>query len=332
MHTSNTKKYRDITGVRKMKKSLLALVSVLFISTSSLFSAVVEEGHLKNKADMYKETAKIVYNREITKDSVMDTYWSFVASQIPSKFVNPFVRYTKDNMNLGIELLGIAKHESNWKWFVGKRNANGSVDFGPMMLNSYNIEDEKFMNMYASNCNRYKYDTDIYYMVICINYYKSLRCNLGPYHALQVYNGGWRAVRDNCPSVLKEAVTTYANAVYKYINKYENAYEEFRNENFTTALERNLNKYAFKVKTNSKVLVTYSSLEETDSYSYCELFAKFKSVDEPEGFDIVYVIHPYIYDRKFYDDFILMTWNTVDSIDIYKAETGEEERFIILRA
>ena len=153
------------------------------------------------------------------------------------------------------------------------------------------IKDEKFMNMYASNCSQYKYDTDIYYMLICINYYKSLRCNLDAYNALQVYNGGWRAVRDNCPSVLKETVTTYANTVYKNINGYENDYENFRNENFTIIVERNLNKYAFKVKTNSSALISYSSLEDTDNYSFCETFTKFKSINDSEEFNIVYNTH-----------------------------------------
>lgn len=235
---------------------------------------------------------KDVESRKIFNKYFEDVaYYKFIKESIPEKFVLPFFQFTKDNKNLGIEILGIAKHESNWKWFRGKMNENGSVDLGPLMLNSFNIQDKSFMKYFANNCEEYIYDLDIYYMLICINYYKNIRINYGPWHALQIYNGGYRAIRRSASKKLKTTVTKYANTVYKYINQYTKNWKEFK-ETYYKDYEKHIQN--FNLERNNKVfMVCMSNPDILESfYSHIE-----------------YNRLVYNHDKKYYKLFILQKWD-----------------------
>ena len=311
-----------------MKKSLI-MVFVLFISTSSLFAG----GHKFNDDFSYmnESYAKVIYSKDISSDTEDMVYLNFVREAIPSKFVTPFYNFTKDNKNVGIEILGIAKHESNWKWFIGKRNANGSIDLGPLMLNSFNIENEQFMNSFATNCKQYEYDTDIYFMCICINYYKSLRCDFGPYSALQIYNGGWRTVRKNCPPGLKKTVTIYADTVYKYINRYSDSYNSFKETNYNEYENRVVEHYIRKYENESRENVR-------EFFCISCLYSSGKNYKEIDPVNKINILHPYIYDKKFYDLYVMMSWNEVAfvykilNIKFNEEEYDEEDLVVVLNA
>ena len=309
-----------------MKKSLIMVFVLLFISTS-LFA-----GHKIDSQYMYESYAKTIYSKDISSDTEDMVYLNFVKEAIPSKFVTPFYNFTKDKKNIGIEILGIAKHESNWKWFIGKRNANGSIDLGPLMLNSFNIENESFMNSFANNCKQYEYDTDIYFMCICINYYKSLRCEYGPYSALQIYNGGWRTVRKNCPPSLKKTVTIYADTVYKYINRYSENYKSFKEINYDEYENKVVNHYTRKCE--------IESIEKVNEIFYISCLyssgKNYKNLDDL--LNKTKILYPYIYDKKFYDLYVMMSWNevafiyTILNIKFNEEEYDEEDDLVILNA
>ena len=171
--------------------------------------------------------------KELFESRVEDKmYYEYLSTKIPEKFVEPFYAATKKNKSIGIEILGLGFHESEWKKFISnKPNENGSIDLGPLMLNSYNIADPEFMRKYGVNSNGYEYDTDIYYMTVCITFYKALRNEYGSFNALQVYNGGPRVMRSTCSVTLKNTVKTYANKVYKRINECSESWDEFKTEN-----------------------------------------------------------------------------------------------------
>jgi hypothetical protein len=194
------------------------------------------------------ELAKIVFKNEIEKEVEEKTYFEFIEETIPAKFVKPFYDFTHENKKLGIELLGTAKHESGWKVFKGPINSNGTRDYGPLMLNSANLENEEFMKSFSKNCKQYEYDIDIYYMCICINFYKSIRTQYGPWCALQIYNGGWRTMRKSCPENLKRQVIGYANKVYSYINSYESEYKDFSSSRSEKHLNYIALQYSSKVE------------------------------------------------------------------------------------
>ena len=159
-------------------------------------------------------------------------YHEYIKTQIPEKFVEPFFEATKKNKAIGIEILGLGFHESEWKNFISRTpNKNGSIDLGPLMLNSYNIADPEFMRRYGKNSAGYEYDTDVYYMTVCITFFKALRNEYGTYNALQVYNGGPRVMKSNCSKDLKRTVKTYANVVYKRINECSETWNDYKTEN-----------------------------------------------------------------------------------------------------
>lgn len=198
-----------------MKRVFLLIISSILFSLN-LFAAKVSSN--RNEFDLLLEQKQIEEKKEM-EVVVYDTlYHKFVSKQIPEKFVEPFVSFTNVRKDLGIELIGIGYWESDWRVFVGKINANGSRDRGPLMLNELNLENQWFMEQFAKNCYKYKDDIDIFYMTICINFWFSLRSEHGPFNALQAYNGGPRVLRSDVSKTLKSAVVSYANNVYKYIN------------------------------------------------------------------------------------------------------------------
>ena len=205
-------------------KKFYGVLLIIVLLVSKVFAV---ENYNTTIANSKVELAKIAFKNEIEKEVEEKTYFDFIKSSIPNKFVKPFYDLTHKNKNIGIELLGTAKHESGWKVFEGPINANGTRDYGPLMLNSANLENGDFMDSFASNCSQYENDRDIYYMCICINFYKSIRSEYGPWCALQIYNGGWRTVRKSCSPELKKVVVDYANKVYKFINNYDAGYKEF---------------------------------------------------------------------------------------------------------
>lgn len=284
-----------------MKKSLIVL-SVLLLFITNIYATTTARHQYEGYKAFIRNYAICEFEEEIRKETEESVYRNFIGSKIPAKFVTPFYEFTKDNKNLGLEVLGIAKHESNWKWFVGKRNANGSIDLGPLMLNSFNIENESFMKSFASNCEEYKNDTDIYFMLICINYYKSLREDFGPFSALQIYNGGWRTVRKNCPSKLKETVVLYANTVYKYINRYSDDYKVYVEENLESENEKHILKYIhiarYNISHNNEMIKRYIS-------SDCDNIFPRKLNQE---IFIAWLCMSIIYDKKFYQTYVLMDW------------------------
>ena len=204
-------------------KKIYGVLLIIVLLVSKVFAVDYNTTIANSKVEL----AKIAFKDEIEKEVEEKTYFEFIKETIPAKFVKPFYDFTHKNKKLGIEMLGTAKHESGWKVFEGPINSNGTRDYGPLMLNSANLENEKFMNSFSENCKQYKYDRDIYYMCICINFYKSIRTQYGPWSALQIYNGGWRTMRKNCSKDLKRQVLGYANKVYRHINQYESDYKEF---------------------------------------------------------------------------------------------------------
>lgn len=243
------------------------------------------------------ELAKIVFGDEIAKEVEERTYYEFIKESIPSKFVNPFYEFTYDNKDLGIELLGTAKHESGWIKFEGSLNNNGSRDYGPLMLNSKNLENEDFMNLFSKNCREYEYDRDIYYMCICINFYTSIRKEYGPWNALQIYNGGLRTVRKTCSSSLKNKVIDYANKVYDYINEYDKSYKFFissHKEDYTNHIAYT---YIDKVKSYIASLMNKNIVK-----------CQYNFNNDNSSISNILINNYYLFDREFYNLYILCSW------------------------
>lgn len=171
-------------------------------------------------------------------DTKRETYKSFVEEIIPEELVAPFLERTFDNGNvdIGLELLAMGKKESQWKRKVVGRNrdAEGNIlsyDYGPLQLNSNNIE--SFSKKYGISWKESNYNSDIYYMCICIDYYKDLRTKYSEAEAWMAYNGGEYRVKHNC---VRKVVKEYAEDVYNlklnlrndWLKVMNNAYREYQ--------------------------------------------------------------------------------------------------------
>lgn len=269
-------------------KKIYGVLLIIVLLVSKVFAIDYNTTNANSKVEL----AKIAFKDEIEKEVEEKTYFEFIKETIPAKFVKPFYDFTHKNKKLGIEMLGTAKHESGWKVFEGPINSNGTRDYGPLMLNSANLENEKFMNSFSENCKQYEYDRDIYYMCICINFYKSIRTQYGPWCALQIYNGGWRTMRKSCSSDLKRQVIGYANKVYSYINSYESEYKEFSSSHFEEYLNhiafqysRKVNSYISKLVLSNIVIKTNEVFELSNEYTRITLNNRTCLFDE-ESFEL----------------------------------------------
>lgn len=268
-------------------KKFYGVLLIIVLLVSKVFAS-----YNTSNADSKVELAKIVFKNEIEKEVEEKTYFEFIKETVPAKFVKPFYDFTHENKKLGIELLGTAKHESGWKVFKGPINSNGTRDYGPLMLNSANLESEDFMDSFASNCSQYKNDRDIYYMCICINFYKSIRSEYGPWCALQIYNSGWRTMRKSCSESLKRQVIDYANKVYSHINSYESEYKEFSSSHFEEYLNHisfqyssKVNSYISKLVLSNIVIKTNEVFELSNEYTRITLNNRTCLFDE-ESFEL----------------------------------------------
>ncbi len=160
-------------------------------------------------------------------------YYNFLRTVVPEEFLDLFYSATYYDIESGIELLGLAQHESQWRYFRGSKNNDGSFDHGPLMLNSNNIANENFMNQFYPQDVSLIEDNNHLYMVICINYYYSLKTKMGGavWYALQIYNGGPRVLTIPHSSRLYKQTSNYANVVYGKIKSFRTQYETYKLEN-----------------------------------------------------------------------------------------------------
>ena len=127
-------------------KKFYGVLLIIVLLVSKVFAV---ESYNTTIANSKLELAKIIFKGEIEKEVEEKTYFEFIKKTIPAKFVKPFYDFTYKNKQLGIELLGTAKHESGWVKFEGPINSNGTRDYGPLMLNSANLDNEE-LNQEAS--------------------------------------------------------------------------------------------------------------------------------------------------------------------------------------
>lgn len=315
-HFKINKSYKR--GNRTMRnKKFYGVLLIIVLLISKVFAAS-ESYNTTNKIVKSKiELAKMSFKDEIEKEVEEKTYFDFIKASVPSKFVKPFYDLTNKNKNIGIELLGTAKHESGWIKFEGPINSNGTRDYGPLMLNSANLENGDFMDSFANNCSQYKNDRDIYYMCICINFYKSIRKEYGPWCALQIYNGGWRTVRKSCSPELKKVVVDYANKVYKFINEYDAGYKEFAAAHHDEYTEYIAFQFSGKVQKYINKLAMLNAILHDNTYDLGNVYSGYKSIDKTCLFD------EEVYELYVLGKFVPNNIITISSDDIYLKDDEE---------
>jgi len=134
---------------------------------------------------------------------------------VPALYVDTFLLYTETEDPymtdvFRIYLLSLGQHESGWKKIVSDRkNDNGTVDLGYLMLNELNLKNPEFMALFGpkSTDGHVVIDNIDLYLITCINYFKYLYSRFNC-DALYAYNAGEsKYVTDRIPT------STYS---YKY--------------------------------------------------------------------------------------------------------------------
>ena len=198
-------------------------------------------------------------------------YKEFISTIVPECCVEPFYNQTYDyknsitSINLGIELLAIGQKESNWKLnAVGKNYVNGvvdSYDYGPLQLNSKNYK--TFVELFGPNIEGIE-DKNIYYMCLCIEYYKDLRKRWDCYSAYMAYNGGEPRVRKGTP---KRIVIEYADEVLEKSTSLLEDYHLYRDSKLEELRRQELENSIKTIGANVKTEIIIDS-------KYAESFTK----------------------------------------------------------
>ena len=110
-------------------------------------------------------------------DVIIDDVYNVAEKYIPKDLINVFKEYTnmddeEETKFFAMQILSIGYWESGWKITKSKPNKDGSYDIGYMMLNTKNIENKRFMQIYGPEED---VSTDLEkYLIVCINFYKEL--------------------------------------------------------------------------------------------------------------------------------------------------------------
>lgn len=209
-----------------------------------ILSLRIEEELTENITNLLQDKNDFVYSKEIYNkyfERVDEKDYNFYKNLIPEEYLTIFLLYTKDDPEFRLMIYSIMKHESiDFLEYINK-NSNHSIDYGPMMLNSRNLNNEKFMNLYAPNKQIFidmgynlsnQIDLYNYYIAICINLFKDHLNRYEKYNdkttfmALQAYNGG-EGVHSKYASWGKKYRTAkYAEKILSIYSEIKEKYEK----------------------------------------------------------------------------------------------------------
>lgn len=202
---------------RMLKKLIIYYGVLLSFSALSLIAIHVLDVKLKEQQQM--KMIKSIAMQQALEDI---QYFNFIKKIIPTRcehFVRPFYDYTKNDKTVGIELLAIAQHESQWRVFRSPKNRNGTRDYGPLMINSVHFNNTWFKKLKGE----YE-DINIVYMVGGIQIYKDLRTRHSAWDSFRMYNGGEHG------GLKKAATIRYAESVSKYYTSFMESWRMFKKQ------------------------------------------------------------------------------------------------------
>lgn len=176
------------------------------------------------------------FNYHIISDIEIEE--NFYKQRIPSTYSDAFLYYTRKCPELRMAFYSIMVHESgNFKVYK-RKNTDGSYDLGPSHLNSNNIKNAYFRELYNPTDESHITNVYCFYMIMSLNYFRDMVDKFGNIQdAFYAYNGGQKApkiIKSNTIPKSKEKfvknVKAYANTVNTYIDKYEKELSDYKNQ------------------------------------------------------------------------------------------------------
>ncbi len=187
-----------------MKKIIMLLTLLLVTFTSvdasstapeykGLFIYVNSSPVVTKMQVAYEKNSNVVPSEDIIKDAYIEMInrhakEDFSEELITQLFEHGFERYT-------IAILALGYRESSWRYMRSPKNRNGTIDEGPLGLNSANSSSKEFMEKHApkytvGDINDPEYlISNQYYMAVAIQYFDYLYKDYGD-DIYCVYNGG----------------------------------------------------------------------------------------------------------------------------------------------
>ena len=214
--------------MRSFNKVIMIMLLVFF--NCSVFAYTNDNLLSADKIRWDGNTFSPVANEEIIEQDIVD----LVKRYVPEKYVDCFLYYTYDEdkatrIDLRSRILSTGWVETEWKNVVGKRNANGTRDHGYLQLNSGNIKNAWFMEKYGpKKTDDYVRDTKDkteLYLIVCINYYKTLYTLYGGDDAFYAYNCGETRYLSNRIPV---STISYRNKILKKLGDIKEEIETIR--------------------------------------------------------------------------------------------------------
>lgn len=199
-----------------------------------------------------------IQEKEVTEDTRQILSEQIIKEIIPFKFQEVLIEETKHSYEMRILAMSIGFVESGWVHMRSfKPNKDGSIDLGPMALNSNNIKNDYFMEKYANL--KYDYDTDIFYMVACIRYMEDL-VSKHPDNFLKVYNTGILNVRRG---TIPESTYKYEELVFKYREKFH----EYTLNDESYNILRNTIRDKYKQEISNSLFLAYMKYLKLSKYA-----------------------------------------------------------------
>lgn len=165
-----------------MKSKIIIVIMSLLIITN--IHARVDFNHFVNT---------ISISNRILPNEVLEE--RFYLENIPKEYGRAFLYYTRNMKEIRPYFYSIMLHESNgFRAFVST-NRDGSKDLGPSQLNTNNIKNSRFRELYNPKDESRITNVYCFYMVMTINFYWDLVNKHGYDYAFYAYNGGERVVR-----------------------------------------------------------------------------------------------------------------------------------------
>ena len=215
----------------KTNKKFLGIVILLF-TVSQLFAVINDRSaYVAN----YVKLPTIDHSRFNSTDVEV-----LVSKVVPEEVKEAFLYYTASEDEIKqntwrLQLLAAGRVESEWTVTKSHHaNANGSYDYGYLMLNENNFTDQIFLDYYVPTLDDGFTLTDKqeWYMITCINFYKDLYSRYGC-DAWYCYNAGERRyITHNLPIRTLKYKKDIADELTKYLAElYAIADERIAKEN-----------------------------------------------------------------------------------------------------
>lgn len=155
---------------------LIIIYSITILFASTISGGTFKEDSKKNLLQTRKDILVSSHSTLVPKVEEFDVYFKFYNDRMPEKWVEAFLKATKDRKELRSTLYSMMLLESQlFTQFENHDNSNGTSDYGPLMLNSANIRSTEFKEVYypkndffvgLTNTTKDEYTV---YMIACIN-------------------------------------------------------------------------------------------------------------------------------------------------------------------